>query len=281
VGARSNSTALIRTCTVAFDGLPGDRRVQARLTGIRLGSGSRPNDVARISGETEVYLIDALKPVPVAVTYDVRGRVQGIDDWEKTQRAALDAVARRIASLRSGAVVLHRDARLGADAVAAIDAEVADGLMRAITEAGQQEFLQAFYGELSYLFLAAGQRIAVGESLEHTIATRNPADGKLAQMTYVLRLRKADVRRSTAYFDIKLAGDGIEELRRAMTAKLEETNLSADQIAQKVGAMPMHWDTEGTAVANIASGRLTEVRVKTRIQVDNIELTNSQEIDIQ
>ena len=98
-------------------------------------------------------------------------------------------------------------------------------------------------------------------------------------MTYVLRLRKVDARRSTAQFDIKLAGDGIEELRRAMTAKLEETNLTAEQIAQKVGAMPMHWDTEGTAIANIASGRLTEV-AETRIQVDNIELTSSQEIDI-
>lgn len=280
VGRRSNSNALTRTYTVASDDLSSERRVQARLTGIRLGSGSKPNDVARLSGETEVFLIDALRSVPVLVTYDEQGRIQGIDGWEHTQRAALDAVAGRIASLQSGAVALHGDARLAANAVAAIDAEVAGGLVRAITNAGPREFMHAFYDEFSFLFLVAGRRIAVGESFEHSIPARNPADGKLALMTYVLRLRKVDARRSTAQFDIKLAGDGIEELRRAMTAKLEETNLTAEQIAQKVGAMPMHWDTEGTAIANIASGRLTEVRVKTRIQVDNIELTSSQEIDI-
>ena len=137
VGRRSNSNALTRTYTVASDDLSGERRVQARLTGIRLGSGSKPNDVARLSGETEVFLIDALRSVPVLVTYDEQGRIQGIDGWEHTQRAALDAVAGRIASLQSGAVALHGDARLAANAVAAIDAEVAGGLVRASRTPGR------------------------------------------------------------------------------------------------------------------------------------------------
>jgi hypothetical protein len=281
VGSVSNSNALNRTFNVIVErDAAGERRARVHLTDIRLGSGSSPDDVARLSGETEVYLMNALQAVPIVLTYNGAGQATGIAGWGDTRKAALDAIVRRVATLQAEGLRLHPDARLSADAVRKIDEQVASGFVSLISKADSREFLQAFYEELAYLLLVAGERVAVGESIEREMATRNPADGSLAKMTTVLRLRKADTRTGKAYFDLKLAGDGIEVLRGAMIAKLGEYNLSDEDIAQKIAAMPMHWDMEGTAVADIKTGRMVEVRVRTRIQVDTIELTSTQEIDI-
>jgi hypothetical protein len=281
VGGRSKSTAVNRTFSVrTLPGFPGERHAEVRLVKIGLGTASSPDDVARISGETEIYLLNALADVAVVLTYSKGGDLQGVAEWEKTRRAVLAALMRRVGALKGGTLVLHPKTRLGADVVRSIDAAVAAGFVELISSVEPEAFLEAFYQELAFLFLMAGERVAVGESIARPMVARNPADGSLTKLTHVFRLRKADRRRSRAYFRLGLAGGGIEILRKSIVKQLKATGLGDHEIEGRVAAMPMHWDVEGRATVNISTGRMRDVRMRSRIQVDNIELTSTEEIDI-
>jgi hypothetical protein len=280
VATRTDTSSLSKTFNVVVErNAPGERRARVVVKDVRMEAVTTDNPAVRASGETEVYLMGALKSVPVVLSYNEKGQLAGVVDWEATRQAVLKAVESRIAAMK-GEKALHAGTTLAPDAVAKLDDQVAKAFAAMITKADQATFLEAFYDELAYFLLAAGERLEIGASLERPMPARNPADGSLATMTYALKLREVTPDKATAEFDLKLAGDGIALLKSTMITKLRETKLGEDEITRHVDAMSMHWEAAGTLFVDVKSGRLQKARVNSRVQAGDVEVITTQEADV-
>lgn len=280
VGSQTNTSTLSKIYNATVErNAPGERRARVSVKDLRMEAVTSENPAVRVSGETEVYLMGALKTVPVILSFNDKGQLSGVVDWEPTRQAVLKAVESRIAEMGQEKA-LHADATLTPDAMKKLDDQVAKGLVALITKADQPAFLDTFYEELAYFLVVAGERLEIGASIDRPMQARNPADGSLVTMSHVLKLRELDPDKSMAQFDLKLAGDGVALLKSTMIAKLRETKLGEDEISRHVAAMAMHWDTEGTLSVDVKTGRLQKARINSRIQAGDVEVLTTQEVDV-
>ncbi len=223
VATRTDTSALTKTYNAIVErNAPGERRARVTLKDVRMESVTTDNPAVRASGETEVYLMAALKSVPVIVSFNDNGQLAGVVDWDATRQAVLKAVESRIAGMQADRATLHAGATLAPDALAKIDEQVAKAFAAMIEKADQVAFLDAFYEELAYFLLVAGERLEIGASIERPMRARNPADGSLATMSYSLKLRQVTPDKTKAEFDLKLVGDGIALLKSSVIAKLRD-----------------------------------------------------------
>jgi hypothetical protein len=280
-GTRTDTSTLSKTYNALVErNAPGERRARISVKDIRMEGVTTENAAVRLSGETEVNLMGALKSVPVIVNINDKGQLAGVVDWETTRQAVLKAVESRIAAMEGEKASLHAGTTLAPDQVSKLDQQVAKGFVALISKADQTAFLEAFYDELAYFLIVAGERLETGASVERPMRARNPADGSLATMAFVLDLRAVDPPRANALFDLKLAGDGIALLKSTMIAKLRETKLGEDEISRHMDAMSMHWEAEGTLAVDVKSGRLDKARVHSRVQAGDVEVITTQEVDV-
>ncbi len=278
---RTDTSSLSKTFNVFVErNAPGERRARITVKDVRMEAVTTDDPAVRASGETEVYLMGALKSVPVVLSYNEKGQLAGVVDWEATRQAVLKAVESRIAAMKGEKASLHAGTTLAPDALAKLDDQVSKAFVAMITKADQATFLEAFYDELTYFLLAAGERLEVGASIERPMQARNPADGSLATITYALKLREVTPDKATAEFDLKLAGDGIALLKSSVIAKLRESKLAEDEITRHVDAMSMHWEAAGTLFVDVKSGRLQKARVNSRVQAGDVEVITTKEADV-
>jgi hypothetical protein len=281
VGANTDTSTLSKVYNATVErNAPGERRARVTVKDIRMEAVTTENPAVRLSGETEIYLMGALKSVPVILSVNDKGQLAGVVDWEATRQAVLKAVESRTSAMEGEKATLHAATTLAPDAVKKLDEQVAKGLTALVSKADQAAFLESFYDELAYFLMVAGERLEIGTSVERPMQARNPADGSLSTMKYVLTLRAIDPAKTTAEFDLKLAGDGIALLKNTMIAKLRKTKLGEDEIGRHVDAMSMHWDAEGTLAVDVKSGRLQKARVHSRIQAGDVEVITTQEADV-
>lgn len=281
VATSSDTSKLGKTYNVIVErNAPGERRARVTVKDVRMEGVESETPAMRIAGETEIYLMGALKSVPVILSFNENGQIAGVADWDATRQAVLKAVEARTATMEAEKASIHAGASLAPDAIADVDKQVANGFAAMITKGDQPAFIEAFYEELAYFLLVAGERIEPGASVERPMRIRNPADGNLTNMTYVLKLRGVDPSKTIAEFDLNLAGDGIALLKGAMVAKLRETKLAEDEISRHVDSMSLHWSSTGTLFVDIKSGRLKKARVDSRIQAGDVEVITTHEADV-
>src|SRR3990172_112822 len=82
VATRTDTSSLSKTFNVIVErNAPGERRARITVKDVRMEAVTTDNPAVRASGETEVYLMGALKSVPVVLSYDEKGRLAGLADW--------------------------------------------------------------------------------------------------------------------------------------------------------------------------------------------------------
>ncbi|MGP0092772.1 MAG: hypothetical protein ACLPKB_22950 [Xanthobacteraceae bacterium] len=277
----STVTALDKTFDVTIERRPSGRRtMRARLAEITNVSVESDDPVVRVAGETELRLIDALRSVPVVFDVNDKGQITGVVDEAATGQALLRAIVDRIGALAAEKPLLHADTALPSDRVGEIDAAVGTAFVNALSKGGTDAFIQSYCDELAFILLVAGERIDIGQSVERPIRARSPADGSLITVTHILSLRATDAGRTKAFFDIKVARDTEALLRGFVEAGLRKQKLGEDEIRRRSDAMPIEWEANGAAEADIATGRMLAVRLNARMRVGAIELIVSEDVGV-
>jgi len=280
VGSRMDTSTLIKTYVAKVEGsAPGDRRVQVQLKDVRIESVTIEDPAVRLSADTEVYLMGALKSVPIVLDYNDKGQLTTIADWDATRQTVLKAVESRAASME-GEKLLHAGTTLSPDAVARLDKQIKEGFVAMISKAEPPTFLEVFYDELGLFLLLTGERMELNATVERPMLVRNPTDGSFTDFSHVLTLRETDLDKTKALLDFRLAGDGVALLKKTIVAKLREAKLGEEEITRHVEDMSIHWDAEGALTVDIKSGRLQKADINSRVQAGDIEFVTASKIDV-
>lgn len=229
-------------------GEAGRIRLQSRIHDLRAESADA---LTQAAGETEGFLLTGLVSVPLTVDLSTGGAALAISDWQATQTATREAIARRIVEMPARRAEIHPNSPYGGTDLDEIDRKVAAALARAAAEASPTAWLDQVYRESVLLFPLAGETIEIGATIERYTAVPRAAEVVPIEVADRWRLCDRDPAGGRALFDVTLLV-GAEEVMRERAAKA----LAEQGQADGSGSRPR------IAVASQATGE-AEVEIAT------------------
>jgi hypothetical protein len=276
-GVSKSSATLRRTFVGAIDhATSGVRHMSVRLTQIG-GAATDDNEIVRLSGDVELYLLQSLKDIELILAFDRDGVATSIDNWDEARAKIVDAVARRVAELATGHPAIHPATALAAEVVEQMHQQVAKGFVERITAMSAADFLQAFFPEPGLVLIASNARLEVGDAVRRAAVLRGPSGAPFA-MTELYRLRELDAGRTRAVLDI-LPDDSLDAmLRERMAEEFRSHKLDEEDIRRRVEAMAIRSERGGTAEVDVASGRTRHMRLAYLMHVGAYDYKADEEV---